>query len=81
MASWGVTLSKAEAIARTRSGSARVWALRSDSLILLHIFDGVEVRGVRRQKGDLSARLLNEREGQLILAPGEVVHYHQVSSS
>src|SRR5208283_4683163 len=46
-----------------------------------HLLDGVEVRGVRRQKEDLSTGLLNEREGQLILVRGEIVHDHQVCSS
>jgi hypothetical protein len=75
MASWGVTLAKAAAIALIRAGCVRAWALRREALILLHIFSmGLNSPGVGRQEEDLSSSLRNQREGRLTFMWGEVVH-------
>ena len=75
-------LSKAEAIAWIRSGSSTcLSAAKGFFDFAPHFLDGVEVRGVRGKKEDLSASLLNEREGQLAFVRREVVHNHHVAGS
>jgi len=60
MASCGVIAAKAEAIAWIRAGLERAWALRRNSLSLLHIFSiGLKIRGISRQEQYSGAELLD----------------------
>ena len=44
-----------------------------------HHFDGIEIRGIRRQEESLSARLGNELEGLLVFVWRQVVHDDDVA--
>ena len=74
LVSCGVMLSKAVAMASMRAGWVRASALRREALTLLHIFNGIKLRGVGRQEEDLSPSLSDQGEGRLAFMRAEVVH-------
>ena len=44
-----------------------------------HFFDGIEIRGIGRQKQDLSPGLGDQGQCLIVFVRGQVIHHHQIS--
>ena len=70
MASWGVTLAKTKAMAWIRADCWVLGRCVGTLCFAPHFLDGIQIRGVGRQKENLGSGLRNQGEGQLTLYAG-----------
>ena len=82
MASRGVILCKAEAIAWSRAGCVRASAVPQVGFDFApHLLDGIEVWGIGWKEEDLGSSLRDQRKGRLTFMRGEVIHDDHISGA